>query len=195
MRVRDLAPILSMGTAPPSDIRSLLRVFDNCEICAAPALYRGAKMLTAKDIMTRNVVTLSPETSIEELASLLVKNQISGVPVVDETGNLYGIVTENDLISRNKRLHIPTVVYFLDAAIYLESSKKFEQEVKRLTASKVGDICNRKVVTVTEDATVIDIATIMAEKKVHLLPVVRNGKVTGIIGKRDLVRAVAQQAI
>ncbi len=152
-------------------------------------------MITAKDIMTKNVVTVTPDTSIEELASLLVKYQISGVPVVDESGNLYGIVTENDLISRNKRLHIPTVVSFLDAAIYLESSKKFEQEVKRLTATRAGDICNRKVVTITEDASLIDIATIMTEKKVHLLPVVRNGKLTGIVGKRDLVKAVAQQAI
>jgi CBS domain-containing protein len=152
-------------------------------------------MVTAKDIMTRSVVTVTPDTSIEELASLLVKYQISGVPVVDESGNLFGIVTENDLISQNKRLHIPTVVSFLDAAIYLESSKKFEQEVKRLTASKAGDICNRKVVTIGEDASLIDIATIMTEKKVHLLPVVRNGRLTGIVGKRDLVKAVAQQAI
>jgi CBS domain-containing protein len=150
-------------------------------------------MLTAKDIMTRKVVTVTADTSIEELASLLVQNQINGVPVVDDAGNLYGIVTENDLISRNQRLHIPTVVSFLGAAIYLESSKKFEQEVKRLTASRVGDICTRKVVTITEDASLVDIATIMTEKKVHLLPVVRNGKITGIVGKRDLVKAVAQR--
>jgi CBS domain-containing protein len=151
-------------------------------------------MLTAKDIMTRDVLSVRPDTSIEELSSILVKNEISGVPVVDDAGALYGIVTENDLISRNKRLHIPTVVSFLDAAIYLESSKKFEQEVKRLTATRVGDICSRKVVTIAEDTTVIDIATIMSEKKVDLLPVLRGGKVVGIVGKRDMVKAVARQA-
>jgi CBS-domain-containing membrane protein len=151
-------------------------------------------MLTAKDIMSRNVVSVTPSTSVEELASLLVKNQISGVPVLDDAGVLYGMVTENDLISQNKRLHIPTVVSFLDAAIYLESSKKFENEVKRLTATKVGDICQRKVITITEDTTLVDIATIMTEKKVHLLPVLRNNKVVGIVGKRDLVKAASQQA-
>jgi CBS domain-containing protein len=151
-------------------------------------------MLTAKDIMTRDVLTVKPDTSIEELSAILVKNEISGVPVVDDSGALYGVVTENDLISRNKRLHIPTVVSFLDAAIYLESSKKFEQEVKRLTATRVGDICSRKVVTITEDTTVIDIATIMSEKKAHLLPVLRAGKVVGIVGKRDMVKAVVRQA-
>jgi CBS domain-containing protein len=151
-------------------------------------------MLTAKDIMTKKVITVTPDTSIEKLASILVTSEISGVPVVDDTGALFGLVTENDLITQNKRLHIPTVVSFLDAAIYLESSKKFEQEVKRLTATTVGEICTRKVVTISEDTSVVDIATIMAEKKVHLLPVVKSGKVTGIVGKRDMVKAVARQA-
>ncbi len=151
-------------------------------------------MLTAEDIMTRDVVTVKPETSIEELAALLVKYEISGVPVVDDAGSLFGIVTENDLISRNKRLHIPTVVSFLDAAIYLESSKKFEEEVKRVAATRVSDICMRKVVTITKETTVVDIATIMSEKKVHLLPVIDAGKVVGIVGKRDMVKAVGRQA-
>ena len=149
-------------------------------------------MLTAKDIMTKDVITVKPDTSIEELSTILVKNGISGVPVVDDAGALYGLATENDLISRNKRLHIPTVVSFLDAAIYLESSKKFEEEVRRVAATKVGDICVRKVITITEEATVTDIATIMTEKKAHLLPVVRGGKVVGIVGKRDVVRAAAR---
>ena len=151
-------------------------------------------MLTAKDIMTKDVVTVTPDTSIEELSTLLVSNEISGAPVVNAEGAIVGMVTENDLISRNKRLHIPTVVSFLDAVIYLESSKKFSDDVKRLTATKVGDICAKKVVSITEDTTLTDIATIMSEKKVHLLPVVSSGKVVGIVGKRDVVKAVAQQA-
>ncbi|NTW60339.1 MAG: CBS domain-containing protein [Nitrospirae bacterium] len=151
-------------------------------------------MLTAKDIMTKDVVAVTPNTSIEELSSLLVSNQISGAPVVNAAGAIVGIVTENDLISQNKRLHIPTVVSFLDAAIYLESSKKFADEVRRVTATKVGDICSKKVITISEDTTLTDIATIMAEKKVHILPVVKAGKVVGIVGKRDVVKAVAQQA-
>jgi CBS domain-containing protein len=150
-------------------------------------------MLTAKEIMTKNVITVKPETSIQDLAALLMKHGISGAPVVDDAGKLVGIVTENDLISQNKRLHIPTVVSFLDAAIYLESSKKFEQELKRMAATKVGDISVRKVLTITEDATVADIATIMSEKKVHLLPVVKAEKVVGIVGKRDVLKAAAQQ--
>ena len=149
-------------------------------------------MLTAKDIMTKDVLTVTPETSLEEFAGLLMNNQISGAPVVDAGGALVGIMTENDLINQNKRLHIPTVVSFLDAAIYLESSKRFADEVKRVTATRVGDLCTRKVVSISEDMTLTDIATLMAEKKVHLLPVVKAGKVVGIVGKRDVVKAVAQ---
>ncbi|HWR72179.1 MAG TPA: CBS domain-containing protein [Nitrospirota bacterium] len=149
-------------------------------------------MLTAKDIMTKNVITVTKDTSLAKLSSILLTNEISGVPVLDDAGELYGIVTENDLIRQNKRLHIPTVVSFLDAAIYLESSKKFEEEVKRVTATKVGEICARKVVTITEDTTVTDIATLMSEKKVYLLPVLKAGKLTGIVGKRDVVKAVAR---
>jgi CBS domain-containing protein len=149
-------------------------------------------MLTAKDIMTKDVLTVRPETSLEEFAGLLMNNQISGAPVVDAGGALIGIMTENDLINQNKRLHIPTVVSFLDAAIYLESSKKFADEVKRVTATRVGELCIRTVVSISEGTTLTDIATIMAEKKVHLLPVVKAGKVVGIVGKRDVVKAVAQ---
>ena len=150
-------------------------------------------MLTAQDIMTKDVVAVTLETSLTELANLLIRNQISGVPVIDEAGTLIGVVTENDLISQNKRLHIPTVVSFLDAAIYLESSKRFADEVRRVTATRVSDICNRKVVSVAEDTTLTDIATIMSEQKVHLLPVVRSGKIVGIVGKRDVVAAIARQ--
>ncbi len=152
-------------------------------------------MLTAKDIMTKNVIMVKPETSIQKLAALFVKHGISGAPVVDDALDLIGIVTENDLISQNKRLHIPTVVSFLDAAIYLESPKKFEQELKRMAATKAEDICVRKVITITEETTIVDIATIMSEKKIHLLPVVKAGKVIGIVGKRDIVKAVAQQTV
>jgi CBS-domain-containing membrane protein len=150
-------------------------------------------MLIAKDIMTKSVITVKLDTPLAELSNILVKSNISGVPVVDDSGALVGIVTENDLISQNKRLHIPTVVNFLDAAIYLESSKKFEQDVKGMTATTVGEICTRKVVTVTEETPLVDIATIMTEKKIHLLPVLKHTSIVGIIGKHDVLKAVARQ--
>jgi CBS-domain-containing membrane protein len=150
-------------------------------------------MLTAKDIMTKNVTTVGAATTIEELARILMEHKISGTPVVDDNENLIGIVTENDLISRDKRLHIPTVMRLFDSFIMLESPGKIEKEIKRMTAVTVNDIYTKEAITVTEGTPVQDIATIMSEKKVHLIPVVEGKnekKIIGIIGKIDLIRGI-----
>ncbi|HUO76814.1 MAG TPA: CBS domain-containing protein [Thermodesulfovibrionales bacterium] len=147
-------------------------------------------MLKAKDIMTKDVITLSPDTTVEKAGRLFIDRGMSGAPVVDSEGKLFGVVTENDLISKNRRLHIPTVLRLFDAFIPLGASK-LEEELKRMTASTVGEICSRDVVTVDEEASIEDIATIMTERNVHLLPVMGKGKLMGIIGKKNLIRGIA----
>ncbi len=150
-------------------------------------------MLKAKDIMTKDVITVKLTTTIEELARILIKHRISGVPVVDDNGNVKGIVTENDLIGKNSRLHIPTVLRLFDAYIPLGTSK-LESDIKRMAASIVDDICSKEVITVDDEASVEYIATIMTEKKIHLLPVLKGGRLVGIIGKKDLIRGMAGEA-
>ncbi len=147
-------------------------------------------MLKAKDIMTKDVTAVSPGTTVEELGRLFIRKEISGAPVVDADGSLFGIVTENDLISKNTRLHIPTILRLFDAFIPVGASK-MEVEIKKMTASTVGEICTKKVVSVAEETLIDEIATIMNEKRIHLLPVLREGKVVGIIGKKDLIRGIA----
>ncbi len=149
-------------------------------------------MLRARDIMTREVVTVKPQTTVEELARILMGRHINGAPVVDDAGRLVGIVTEHDLIKKEKRLHIPTVVQIFDAFIYLESSKRFEHDIKTMLATKVGDIASQDVITVDEEATITEIATVMSEKDVHLLPVTSGGALTGIIGEEDVIRAMTK---
>ncbi|MEK6527736.1 MAG: CBS domain-containing protein [Nitrospirota bacterium] len=146
-------------------------------------------MLKAKDIMTKEVITVTNETTVEELARLLIKNKISGAPVVDDSGNLTGIVTENDLISQNKRLHIPTVIRLFDSFI-LFGSGRMEDEIRKMAAVTVGGICTKKVISVTEESSLEEVATLMSEKNIHLLPVVRDKAVVGIIGKADVVNAM-----
>ncbi|MBI4697959.1 MAG: CBS domain-containing protein [Nitrospirae bacterium] len=150
-------------------------------------------MLTAKDFMTKEVITIKPEATIEELARLLMKHKISGVPVVDDKNKLWGIVTENDLISQNKRLHIPTVIRLFDAFIVLGSGK-MEVELKKMAATTVKEVCTSKIVSITEDTPLQEVATIMSEKKIHLLPVLRNNIVVGIVGKADIVDAMSRDA-
>ena len=80
-------------------------------------------MRTAKEIMTKDVITVSPDATVEELARILMEHRISGVPVVDDTKRMVGIITENDLIRKNTRFHIPTVINIFDNYIVLGSGK------------------------------------------------------------------------
>lgn len=150
-------------------------------------------MLKAKDIMTKDVVTVSPDATLEELGRLFIEKKISGAPVVNAAGEIVGVVTENDLISKNSRLHIPTVIRLFDAFIALGTGK-LESEIRKMTASAVGEVCVKNVVTVAEETAIDEIATIMNEKKIHLLPVVKQGRIVGIIGKKDLIRGIAGEA-
>jgi CBS domain-containing protein len=147
-------------------------------------------MKTAADIMTTTVITVTTETSVQELAKILSDNNISGVPVVDDAGNLLGVVTENDLIDQTKKLHIPTVITLLDSVFYLENPDRMEKEMKKMAGTTVHDIYSSKPVIVNEKTTLDDIATIMAEKNIHTLPVVRNTKLIGIIGKKDIIKTL-----
>ncbi len=150
-------------------------------------------MLKAKDIMAEKVITVTPETTIEELGRIFIEKGISGSPVLDAEGRLFGIITENDLISKNTRLHIPTILRLFDAFIPLGTST-LETEIRKMAASTVGEVCTRKVFTVGEETPIDEVATIMNEKKIHLLPVVKEGRVVGIIGKKDLIRGIAGEA-
>jgi CBS-domain-containing membrane protein len=150
-------------------------------------------MLKAKDIMTRDVITIKPGETVEALARLLIEHKISGVPVVDEDDMVVGIVTENDLIRKNARFHIPTIIRLFDAYIMLGTDKA-EKEIKKMAATEVRDICTEDVVSIEEDTSLEEIATIMSDKHVHLLPVLKSGKVVGIVGKADMVRAMTHEA-
>jgi CBS-domain-containing membrane protein len=147
-------------------------------------------MLTAGDIMTRDIVTVTKDTSIRELAALFTARKISCAPVVDASGDLIGIVTETDLVEQDKSLHIPTVISLFDWVIYLESGKKFEKELKKMTGQTVGEIYTPEVETVVPATPISTVADIMSTKKVHAIPVVDGKKVVGIIARIDMIRTM-----
>jgi CBS-domain-containing membrane protein len=148
-------------------------------------------MKNAADIMTRDVITVSLTTTVQELARLLATHNISGAPVVDENGTILGVVTESDLIDQNKKVHIPTVVSILDSFFFLENPDKMEQEMRKIAGATVADIYSSPARTVSAGTPVDEIATIMAEKGIHTLPVVEDGRLLGIIGKKDIIRSIA----
>jgi CBS domain-containing protein len=153
---------------------------------------RGEGMLSAKELMSTDVITVTGTTPVQELAKILSDNKISGAPVVDDQGRVIGVVTESDLIDQNKIVHIPTVVAILDSFLFLESPGKMEKELKKMTGILVEDIFADQVITVQQDTPLDEVATLMAEKKVHTLPVLDGEKLVGVIGKSDIIRSIAQ---
>lgn len=148
-------------------------------------------MLSAKDIMSGEVATVGLDTPISEVARIFHERGVSGAPVVDDEGRLIGIITESDLIDQNKKLHIPTVVAIFDAVIYLDSLKQFEKELQKMLGSKVKDVYTKNVTSVNSDTLINEIASIMAERHFHTLPVVDGEKIVGIVGKDDIVKTMA----
>lgn len=148
-------------------------------------------MLKAKDIMSSSVLTVKMSTSIAEVAEIFHDNSIGGAPVVDDDGRLVGIITESDLIDQNKKLHIPTVVAIFDAVVYLESLRKFEEELRKMTGNKVKDLYSADVITVDADTPVNEIASIMADSHFHTIPVLENSLLVGVVGKDDIVKTMA----
>ena len=149
-------------------------------------------MLKARDIMTTEVVTVTPQTGVRELAALLLERHISGAPVVDEAGKVLGVVTESDLVFLNKKVHLPTAVAILDAFVFLESPDKTARELKKMAGTKVGDICSQNLISVSPETSLEELATLMAEQKVHTLPVMAGDALVGVIGKADIIRTIAQ---
>lgn len=148
--------------------------------------------LKVRDIMKTEVITVTPETSIRELADVLAKHKISGVPVVDGEGAVVGMVSDSDVILQDADLHFPYYINFLDGIIYLESFHKFRERFRKAFAVKVGDIMTIDVISIAPDASVHDAATLMADNKVNRLPVVGPQGLVGILTRGDIVQAIAQ---
>ena len=150
-------------------------------------------MISAKDIMTKEVISVSPDLVVEKLAEIFWENRISGAPVVDDNGSVVAIVTENDLIDQNKKVHIPTMISILDSVIMLEKADKIEKEIRKMTGTTVKDICSDTLITVEPETPLDEVATIMAEKQVHTLPVLTDGKLVGVVGKSDIIKTMAKK--
>jgi len=139
-----------------------------------------------KDIMTKNVITISPDASLKKVGEILKEKRISGLPVVDEKGDIVGVVTITDMLRFILDNIYQWEVLKKDIAD-LRLSEMYEQE--RLKA-KVCDIMTRKVITLNEEDTIEKVMKLMFEKKIHTLPVVKDGKLVGVVGKRDLSSVV-----
>jgi CBS domain-containing protein len=148
--------------------------------------------LKVREIMTTDVITVRPETTMGELADILAQNKISGVPVVDGQGRVVGMVSEADIILQDADLHFPYYIQFLESVIYLQSVHKFEERFRKAFGTKVSEVMSGEVVAVSPETTVREVATLMADRNVNRLPVTENEKLVGIVTRGDIVRAIAE---
>lgn len=153
---------------------------------------RGHKTLKASDIMTREVVAVRPDTPARAIALLLFKHGISAVPVIDDTGTLVGMVSEGDLLPRDESEREERRDWWLRMlAEGEELSEEFVSHVERQDRT-ARQIMSAPVITVPDTADLVEIAEVLSTQRIKRAPVLREGRVVGIISRADLVRAVAE---
>ena len=146
-----------------------------------------------RDVMTTDVVSFRPEDAIADATRRLVDRGVDGGPVLDDDGNVIGMLTSDDLIVQETRLHYPTVISILGANIELPSAKKhFEEELHKAVGYTVAEVMNDEVVTCHPDDTVEMAATQLHERHMSRLPVIENGALVGIISRGDILSAIVR---
>jgi len=143
--------------------------------------------------MTTEVITTAPDTPVAEVAALLDKHRISGVPVVDKEDWVVGVITQSDLVDRARDLELPPTISLFDLRLVLETPGHFKKRLEKMLGTTVAEVMTSEPIAVSPEATVSQIADVMAKQKVHTIPVVERGKLVGVIGKIDLIQAQARK--
>jgi CBS domain-containing protein len=147
---------------------------------------------TVADWMNSDLLTVTPETPISEAVKLLVDRKISGLPVVDREGKLVGIISESDLMWREKGPDQPPYMIFLGGVIYFQNPLTYERDLHKALGQTVGEVMTPHAVSIAADTPLPEAARIMHDKKIHRLPVVdEEDRPIGIITESDIVRAIA----
>jgi CBS domain-containing protein len=150
------------------------------------------KIMKASEVMAKDVVTVSPQTTVREIAVVMAERRISGVPVVDEAGKLVGIVSETDLLHRAETGTEKRHKWWLGALI---DADQLAREYAAAHARRAADIMSTRVVTIDADADLGAVADLLDRRKLKRLPVTKDGRLVGIITQGDLVRALVAQQV
>jgi len=147
--------------------------------------------MKAADVMTTHVITVRPETPVAQIAEVLLANRISAVPVVNDKDVLVGIVSEGDLIHRVEAGTERRRSWWLEL---LTGTETLAHEFVMSHARKAADVMTQPVVSVTPDALLGEVASLLEKHRIKRVPVASNGKLAGIVSRADLVRALMQLA-
>ena len=149
-------------------------------------------MITVTDIMTTDLITVTPDTDVAKVAQILLDNHINGAPVVDNDNNdrVVGIICQSDLIAQQKKLPIPTFFTFLESVIQVTSMKEIDKQVSKIAALTVSQAMSPNPVTVEPDTDLETVASLMVDNNFHTLPVIKNDRLVGVVGKEDVLRTL-----
>lgn len=150
--------------------------------------------MLAKDIMTKNVAVVKADTTIDEVSRIFVEKNISGLPVVNQYDKLIGIVSEGDLVYKQKPVRAPLFINLFDGLIPIDRNA-FHDDMKRIAAYEVKDIMTSPAIYAYEDTPVSEIAEIIINKKINRIPIVNEIlEVVGIVSRHDIVRSMVMEA-
>lgn len=149
---------------------------------------------TVADVMTRDPVTASPEMSLTDVVRILAERHISGLPVVDPTGKLVGVISETDLMWKETGVNPPAYIMLLDSVIYLENPSRYERDLHKALGQTVAEVMSQDLVTITPEKSVREAAQLMHDRSIHRLPVLdTTGHVVGILTRGDIIRTMAAE--
>jgi CBS domain-containing protein len=147
---------------------------------------------TVADVMSRNPVVVQRETSLTEAIKILAERRISGLPVVDDSGKLIGIISETDLMWQETGVTPPAYIMFLDSVIYLQNPATYERDLHKALGQTVGEVMSKDPITISPDKSLRDAARLMHDKHINRLPILDSeGQVIGILTRGDIIRAMA----
>jgi CBS-domain-containing membrane protein len=144
--------------------------------------------MKAADVMVTNVITIGPDACLRDVAQILLTNRISAVPVVGADGKIVGIVSEGDLMRRVEAGTGRRRPWWLDM---LTGREVLAAEYVKEHSRKVTDVMSRNVVTAAPETSLQDIATLLEKNGIKRVPIVKGGKVVGIVSRANLLQALA----
>lgn len=147
--------------------------------------------VTAGEIMTKDVLFVRPDMSTRVVAKLLLDKGISAAPVVEASGAVVGMVSEADLLGREIQGRTPNRMWWLEMLAEGEDLATEFLDYLKSNEPMVGDVMKKPVVTVTEDTRIEEIAALLERHRIKRVPVVREGRLVGIVARADLIRALS----
>lgn len=144
---------------------------------------------TAKDIMTKKAISVTPETSLLEASDLMTKGEFNGLPVVSESGRILGIITEYDLLSKGTRIHLPTFIKFFRSD-GKNNKPMLQDALAEAVSFAVKDVMNPEPIIFKEDAAIEEVVEVFsAHHRVNPIPVINNkGILVGVVSRFDVIK-------